>query len=37
MDFEYSITPGRYRIIVDSWVDGTTPMSGEYTLHVDLD
>lgn len=36
ISFEYAITPGRYLIIADSFVDGGIELSGAYTLHVDL-
>ncbi len=36
-DFSYAITPGRYLIVADSWVDsGGTELAGEFTLRVDL-
>ncbi|MBI5501867.1 MAG: hypothetical protein HY907_16610 [Deltaproteobacteria bacterium] len=35
ISFDYPLTPGRYFIVVDTFVDGT-PLSGPYTLHVDL-
>ncbi len=36
-DFEYDITPGRYLIVADTWVDDEgTEWSGEFTLRVDL-
>jgi len=34
--FTYDITPGRYFIVVDTYVDGGTPLEGPYTLSVDL-
>ncbi len=36
-DFTYSITPGQYFIIVDTWVDEGEAFDGEYTLSVSLD
>jgi len=36
-DFDYAITPGRYLIVVDSWVDDEGEVySGAFTLRVDL-
>ena len=36
-DFDYAISPGRYLIVVDSWVDdGGSERSGEFTLRVDM-
>ncbi len=36
-DFEYDITPGRYLIVADTWVDdGGDELSGQFTLSVDL-
>ena len=36
-DFTYAITPGRYLIIADTWVDEDgEERVGEYTLRVDL-
>ena len=32
----YAITPGRYLIVLDSFVDGGTVLSGSYTLNVSL-
>jgi hypothetical protein len=37
ISLENEIGPGRYFIVVDSWVDDGEAMSGGYTLHVDLD
>ncbi len=34
--FTYDITPGRYFIVVDTYVDGGAPLAGPYTLSVDL-
>jgi len=34
--FDYSITPGRYLVIVDTYVEDGIELSGPYTLHVDL-
>jgi hypothetical protein len=36
MSFTYDITPGRYLIVVDTYVEGTVPLSGPYTLTVDM-
>ena len=36
IDFTYSLTPGRYLIVADSYVDDGAVLSGSYTLHVDL-
>jgi hypothetical protein len=33
-DFSWPVVPGRYLIIADTWVDGTTQLSGAYTLNV---
>ena len=36
-DFDYEITPGRYLIVADTWVDeGGTAQSGAFTLRVEL-
>lgn len=36
-DFTYDLTPGRYLIVADSWVDESgDALSGRYTLTVDL-
>lgn len=34
--FTYDITPGRYLIVADSFVEGGTALSGSYTLNVSL-
>ncbi|NMC68858.1 MAG: hypothetical protein GYA57_02180 [Myxococcales bacterium] len=35
--FDYAITPGRYFLVVDTFVDAAgTVLAGPYTLHVDL-
>ena len=33
---EYDITPGRYLIVADTFVEGGTALSGAFTLNVDL-
>ena len=33
-DFNYNLSPGRYYIIADSWVDGSEELSGAYTLRA---
>jgi hypothetical protein len=33
----HDVTPGRYFVIVDTYVDGTEPLAGPYTLTVTLD
>jgi hypothetical protein len=35
--FEYAITPGRYLVVADTFVEGGTALSGTYTLHVSLE
>jgi hypothetical protein len=35
--FSYDITPGRYLIVADTYVDGTTLLDGPYTLSVSLE
>jgi len=36
-DFTYSITPGRYLIVADTYVDDQgNVLAGPYTLHVEL-
>ncbi len=36
-DFDHAISPGRYLIVADTWVDeGGAALSGEFTLRVDL-
>jgi hypothetical protein len=35
LSFDYPLTPGRYFLVVDSFVDGA-PLAGPYTLHVEL-
>ena len=37
IDFEHDISPGRYLIVVDTYVDNGRPLSGPYTLTVELD
>jgi hypothetical protein len=34
--FTHDITPGRYFIVADTYVDAGTPLAGPYTLSVDL-
>jgi hypothetical protein len=37
VSFEQAVTPGRYFVVADTFVDGEgTALSGRYTLHVDL-
>jgi hypothetical protein len=36
VSFEYDITPGRYFVVVDTYVEAGTVLSGPYTVHVDL-
>jgi hypothetical protein len=36
ISFEYALTPGRYFIVVDTYVEGGDVLDGRYTLHVDL-
>lgn len=36
-DFTYDITPGRYFIVADTFVDGDDVLSGPYTITVTLD
>jgi hypothetical protein len=36
MDFSWDIVPGRYLIIADTYVSGTTELSGAFTLNVSL-
>ena len=35
VSLDYPLTPGRYFIVVDTFVDGV-PLTGPYTLHVEL-
>jgi len=36
-DFSYDLTPGRYLVVADTWVDDSgTALAGEYTLRVEL-
>ncbi len=33
---EATLDPGTYHLALDSWVDGGTPLSGEYLLVVSV-
>ena len=36
ISFTHTIGPGRYFVVVDTWVDGTTELTGPYTLTIDF-
>ncbi|MBU1239602.1 hypothetical protein KJ865_07815, partial [Myxococcota bacterium] len=36
ISFDFDVVPGRYLLVVDSFVSGTTSLDGAYTLHLTL-
>ena len=37
IEFTYDLTPGRYFIVADTYVDEGDVLAGEYTLRVDFE